>query len=184
MEQKDRDQTLIRFSNNSISILVATDVAARGLDIESIEVVFNYHLPRELDVYTHRIGRTGRAGEKGTSCSLFNNNEQFRVEQLETHLSQEFKATELPPIELLEQTPTRPTMSTLRIEGGKKQKLRPGDIVGALTKGDGIDGDQLGKIQISNNWAYVAVKRDVAKVALQKLRDGKLKGRSFRARLI
>ena len=184
MEQKDRDQTLIRFSNNSISILVATDVAARGLDIETLDLVFNYHLPRELDVYTHRIGRTGRAGAKGLACSLFNANEQFRVDQLQAHLGREFKASELPPEELLKQTPPRPEMSTLRIEGGKKQKLRPGDIVGALTNGDDIDGDQIGKIQISDKWSYVAIRREVAKIGLQKLNNGKLKGRSFRARLI
>jgi len=184
MEQKDRDQTLIRFSNNSILILVATDVAARGLDIESLDVVVNFHLPRELDVYTHRIGRTGRAGAKGLACSLHNENEKFRVEQLEKHLSKRFTDSELPPAELLGQAAPRPPMSTLRIEGGKKQKLRPGDIVGALTNGGELKSDQIGKIQVSINWSYVAIKREVSKLALSKLSNGKLKGKSFRARLI
>ena len=184
MEQKDRDQTLIRFANNSISILVATDVAARGLDIESIELVVNFQLPRELDVYTHRIGRTARAGAKGVAATLFSGNEQFRLDQLATHLSCEFKSSELPPAALLQQTPPRPAMSTLRIEGGKKQKLRAGDIVGALTIEGGIEAHSIGKIQVSDNWSYVAIKREAAKAALQIISSGKLKGKSFRARLI
>lgn len=184
MEQKDRDQTLIRFSNSSINILVATDVAARGLDIDTLELVFNYHLPRELEVYTHRIGRTGRAGEKGQACSLFQQSEQFRIDQLETYLEQEIRPNDLPPTELLEQPPARPVMSTLRVEGGKRQKLRPGDLVGALTKSEQISGDNLGKIQVMENWAYVAVDRPLAKTALQQISQGKIKGKSFRARLI
>jgi len=184
MEQKDRDQTLIRFSNKSINILVATDVAARGLDIESLELVFNYHLPRELEVYTHRIGRTGRAGEKGQACSLFQKTEQFRVDQLEAYLDLKIRPDELPLTELLSHAPDRPKMSTLRIEGGKRQKLRPGDLVGALTKADQINGNNIGKIQVLDNWAYVAVDRELAKLALKHLSHEKIKGKSFRARLI
>lgn len=184
MEQKDRDQTLIRFSNNSIVVLVATDVAARGLDIESLDIVFNYHLPRELMVYTHRIGRTGRAGAKGKAYALFQASEKFRVEQLEDYLDNKITPQELPPIELLGQAPPRPVMSTLRVEGGKKQKLRPGDLVGALTKGGDLNGQQIGKIQVLDNWAYVALQREVAKSGLQKISNGKIKGKSFRARLI
>lgn len=184
MEQKDRDQTLIRFINGSINILVATDVAARGLDINTLELVFNYHLPRELEVYTHRIGRTGRAGEKGRACSLFQVSEQFRIDQLQDYLEQEIRHSELPPIELLASPPARPKMSTLRVEGGKRQKLRPGDLVGALTKAEAINGDSLGKIQVMDNWAYVAVDRPLAKIALKQLSEGRIKGKSFRARLI
>lgn len=184
MEQKDRDQTLIRFSNSSINILVATDVAARGLDIDTLELVFNYHLPREVEVYTHRIGRTGRAGEKGQACSLFQVSEQFRIDQLQAYLEQEIRPTELPLIELLTQEPARPKMSTLRVEGGKRQKLRPGDLVGALTKAEDISGDNIGKIQVMDNWAYIAIDRPLSKVALKQIAEGKIKGKSFRARLI
>ncbi len=184
MEQKDRDQTLIRFSNKSINVLVATDVAARGLDIDTLELVFNYHLPRELEVYTHRIGRTGRAGEKGQACSFFQISEQFRVDQLETYLDSDIRPSSLPPLELLDQAPERPLMSTLRVEGGKRQKLRPGDLVGALTKAEEINGNNIGKIQVLDNWAYVAVERGLAKRALQQLGQGKIKGKSFRSRLI
>lgn len=184
MEQKDRDQTLIRFSNGSLAVLVATDVAARGLDIDSLDLVINYHLPRELMVYTHRIGRTGRAGAKGRALSLFQASEKFRLEQLKDYLERPLSVSELPLDALLEQAPLRPAMSTLRVEGGKKQKLRPGDLVGALTKGDRIEFGQIGKIQLFDQWAYVAIERGVAKNALQILREGKIKGKSFRSRLI
>lgn len=184
MEQKDRDQTLIRFSNKSINTLVATDVAARGLDIDTLSVVFNFDLPRELMVYTHRIGRTGRAGAKGQAMSLYQTSEAYRVERLEAYLNRPIKPQDLPPKQLLGQSPPRPIMSTLRVEGGKKQKLRPGDLVGALTNGGDLQGDQIGKIQVLDNWAYIAVARPIAKIALQKLTAGKIKGRSFRARLI
>jgi ATP-independent RNA helicase DbpA len=146
--------------------------------------VFNYHLPRELIVYTHRIGRTGRAGAKGVAHALFQESEKFRVEQLEGYLNKKFIITDLPPKQLLGQTPERPIMSTLRVEGGKKQKLRPGDLVGAITKGGDINGDQVGKIQVMDNWAYVAIERVIAKQALKKMSDGKIKGKSFRVRLI
>ena len=184
MEQKDRDQTLIRFSNKSILILVATDVAARGLDIDNLDLVVNFHLARELDVYVHRIGRTGRAGAKGTAYSLFNKQEQFRLDQLSAYLKQECTLGDLPPIAQLEQTPARAPMSTIRIDGGKKQKIRPGDIVGALTNHADINGTQLGKIQVADNWSYVAIERSIAKTGLKTLSNGKLKGKSFRARLV
>ena len=146
--------------------------------------MINYHLPRELEVYTHRIGRTGRAGAKGKAFSLFQASEKFRVEKLEEYLQESVDQRELPLDALLSQAPTRPVMSTLRVEGGKKQKLRPGDLVGALTKGDEVDGAQIGKIQVMDNWAYIAVERIVAKAALNKLSQGKIKGKSFRAKLI
>ena len=184
MEQKDRDQTLIRFSNSSLNVLVATDVAARGLDISTLDLVINFHLPKEIDVYTHRIGRTGRAGEKGTALSLYGKGEIYRLDKLSTIIGRKIQHKDLPPQQILSQRPERASMSTLRIEGGKKQKLRPGDLVGALTKGDGINGDQLGKIQILDNWAYIAIDRDIAKQALAKLSAGKIKGKSFRSRLI
>ena len=184
MEQRDRDQTLIRFANKSASILVATDVAARGLDIEALDAVINYHIARELEVHVHRIGRTGRAGSKGIACTLYNEKDAYRVARLEAFLGQTIDVKPLPPFSLLEKPIYKASMTTLQIDGGKKQKLRPGDILGALTGTNGIDGTQVGKIQISDNVAYVAVSRDAAKSALKKLQEGKLKGRSFRVRLL
>ncbi|MBL1433896.1 MAG: ATP-dependent RNA helicase DbpA [Gammaproteobacteria bacterium] len=184
MEQRDRDQAMVRFANKSASILVATDVAARGLDIEALDLVVNYHVPRDNEVHTHRIGRTGRAGSKGMACTLYSDKESHKIERLEAYMGQTCETEPLPPIELLEQPAYQSRMATLQIDGGKKQKIRPGDILGALTGSAGIEGEQVGKIQISESWAYVAVKREVAQVALAKLQSGKVKGRTFRVRQI
>ncbi len=182
LEQKDREQTLVRFSNKSVSVLVATDVAARGLDIEALDAVINYHIARELDVHVHRIGRTGRAGSKGIACTLYSEKEAFKVSRLEEHLGQTVRTEPLPPLRILDQLANKPPMSTLQIDGGKKQKVRPGDILGALTANNAVDGKQVGKIQIFDRCAYVAVNRTVAKTALKVITEGKLKGRSFRVR--
>lgn len=184
LEQRDRDQTLVRFSNNSVSILVATDVAARGLDIDELDMVVNYQLARNSEIYIHRIGRTGRAGNTGIACTLYSDKEQYKVSLLEDYLDQVILPEPLPSESLLDRPPLVPAMETIQIDGGKKQKVRAGDILGALTGEAGITGIQVGKINIADNWAYVAVSREVYKAALQKLGQGKIKGRVFRARLI
>jgi len=184
LEQRARDQALVRFSNGSASILVATDVAARGLDIEDLDAVINYHIARDPEVHVHRIGRTGRAGKKGMACTLYSEKENFRAERLGEYLGQEIEPEALPPYNLLEKPGYKPAMVTLQIDGGKKQKIRPGDILGALTGANGIAGKQVGRIHIMDNFSYVAVARDAARPALKKLVEGKLKGRSFRARRI
>ena len=184
LEQRDRDQALVRFANGSIAVLVATDVAARGLDIEALDAVINYHLARDPEVHIHRIGRTGRAGSQGVACSLFSSKEAFKVERLARLLDQDFNAELLPSESVLNQPIVEPDMVTVQIDGGKRNKLRPGDILGALTAGGRIDGSQVGKIDLFPNWSFVAVERDMAKIALRLLNDGQLKGRRFRARLV
>ena len=124
LEQKDRDQTLACFANRSISVLVATDVAARGLDIDSLDMVINYQVAQELEVHTHRIGRTGRAGAQGMACSLYTQRDKHRISQLEDYLKQKFQRGELPHIRLLREPVFSPPMVTIHIGGGKKQKLR------------------------------------------------------------
>ena len=184
LEQRDRDQTLLRFANKSATVLVATDVAARGLDIASLDAVINYHIARDTEVHLHRIGRTGRAGSKGTAYSFISEKESYKVALLQDYLGQDIVAEPLPPISLLDESPSQPAMATLLIDGGKKQKIRPGDILGALTGTNGIEGAQVGKINIFDNRSYVAVKIDAVRPALKKLAEGKLKGRSFRSSLI
>jgi ATP-independent RNA helicase DbpA len=182
LEQRERDQTLVQFANGSASILVATDVAARGLDIDSLDAVFNYQLAHDSEVHVHRIGRTGRAGSKGMACSFFSDNEHYKVALLEDYLERPIEDEDLPPMSLLNQQPAEPLMATLQIDGGKKQKVRAGDILGALTGENGIAGAQVGKINLFDNRAYVAVERSVLKRARKKLEHGKMKGRSFRVR--
>ncbi len=184
LEQRDRDQALVRFSNGSVAILVATDVAARGLDIEALDAVINYHLARDSEVHIHRIGRTGRAGSQGVACSLYSSKEAFKVERLARMLNQDFSAEPLPPVSVLDKPVVEPDMVTLQIDGGKRNKLRAGDILGALTAGGRIAGSQVGKIDVFPNWSFVAVESDISRVALRLLNDGQMKGRRFRARLI
>ena len=184
LEQRDRDQTLVRFINKSANILVATDVAARGLDIESLDAVFNYQIARDPEVHVHRIGRTGRAGNKGLACSLFSEKEAYNVTLLDGDIDPVHDCESLPSQNMLTREPMVPLMTTLLIDGGKKQKLRPGDILGALTGDKGIAGKDVGKISVFDNRAYVAVARRVVNIALKILDEGKLKGRSFRVRHI
>lgn len=180
LDQRERDQALIRFSNKSISILVATDVAARGLDIESLDLVINFNLAHDPEVHVHRIGRTGRAGRSGIAVTFSSERESRKLEALELDITPEA----LPSESLLDKPIKKPTMTTLKIDGGKKQKLRPGDIVGGLTGKGGIPGDKIGKITVSSNWSYVAVASELVKPALQKIQNDKLKGRTFRIRIL
>ena len=182
-DQKKRDQVLVQFSNKSSSILVATDVAARGLDIKELSLVVNFELSPDPEVYVHRIGRTGRAGQDGIAASLFIKSEQRKLTAIEEY--QQAKIALSTPSSLKENVSKLiPMMVTICISGGRKSKVRPGDILGALTANKELTGNQIGKINISDNVSYVAVERDVAKQALTILSDGKIKGRMFKVRLL
>ena len=184
LEQRDRRDILVQFSNKSISVLVATDVAARGLDINKIDAIINYEIARDPEVYVHRIGRTGRAGSKGKAFSIYTSRENHQIKALEEYLNQSIKQDELPPISVLKKPAHYASMVTLQINGGKSQKVRAGDIVGALTGEHGVKGTEIGDIHIFDRRAYVAVNKKAAGIAFKKLSDGKLKGRSFRVRRI
>jgi ATP-independent RNA helicase DbpA len=184
LEQRERDQTLVRFANHSVRVLVATDVAARGLDIDDLDAVINYHIAHDAQIHLHRIGRTGRAGGKGIACSLYGEEDIHRVATVEANVDPILDSEELPPVKLLDQSAPEPAMATLQIDGGKKQKLRAGDILGALTANKALTGKQVGKISLFDHWAFVAVDRDALQTALRTLGSGKLKGRSFRVRHI
>lgn len=181
-EQRERDQKLVRFANKSASVLVATDVAARGLDIDALDAVINYDLSHDPEVHVHRIGRTGRAGSSGLALSLYTDKDQRKLSLLEEYMDTSIETLELPHQAVLEQAPLKAKMATLQIDGGKKQKVRPGDILGALTSKNGLTGQQVGKIHTFDHCSYVAVEYPVVKTALDKINQGKLKGRSFKVR--
>ncbi|MBU2895168.1 ATP-dependent RNA helicase DbpA [Vibrio hepatarius] len=182
MEQRDREQSLTMFANKSISILVATDVAARGLDVDNLDAVFNYELSRDPEVHVHRIGRTGRAGAKGVAYSFYSEKESYRVARIDEYMDIEISPVILPEKPL--EKPFYPKMQTIQILGGKKQKVRAGDILGALTKQAGLDGKKIGKIKILSMVSYVAVEHELVKPALKQLQNGKMKGKSFKARVM
>ncbi|WP_462383018.1 ATP-dependent RNA helicase DbpA [Pseudomonas sp. Marseille-QA0892] len=184
LEQRDRDQTLAMFANRSLTVLVATDVAARGLDIEGLEAVINVELSRDPEVHIHRIGRSGRAGEKGLALSLVAPAEASRAQAIEALQKNPLAWVQIDEVRVNDRSPLQPQMRTLAIGAGRKEKLRPGDILGALTGEAGIDGSQVGKIAIFDFHAFVAVNRDIAQDALKRLNKGRIKGRALKVRLI
>ena len=182
MEQRDRDQTLVRFANGSSRVLVATDVAARGLDIKALEMVINYELSWDPEVHVHRIGRTARAGESGLAISLCAPEEAQRASVLAEMLNLSLSWQPAPTGGSIK--PLEATMVTLCIDGGKKAKMRPGDILGALTGDMGLDGADIGKIDVHPMHVYVAVREPVARHAWKQLQQGKIKGKSVKVRLL
>jgi len=184
LEQRDRDQVLVRFVNGSCSVLVATDVAARGLDIAGLAAVVNVDISPDPDVHLHRIGRTGRAGQTGLALSLTALEEMgsaAQIEQLQGQPSVWHALTELKPApggRLL------PAMATVHIQAGRKEKIRPGDVLGALTADFGYTREQVGKIDINEFATYVAVKRGIAGEVVERLNSGRIKGRAVKARLL
>ena len=184
LDQRERDQVMVRFANRSCSVLVATDIAARGLDIEQLEAVINVDITPDVATHTHRIGRTGRVDQAGWAFSLASLDEMGRVAQIE--LAGGF-TSEWHPVSELTPTgsgPLCPPMATLQILGGRKEKIRAGDVLGALTKDLGFAGTQVGKISVNEFSTYVAVERGVAPQVLQRLSAGKVKGRSVKVRLL
>jgi ATP-dependent RNA helicase DbpA len=184
LEQRERDQVLVRFSNRSASVLVATDIAARGLDIAQLEAVINVDISPEPDTHTHRIGRTGRADEAGWAFSLASLDEMGRVGQIEKELGFTTEWQALAELTPQSPEPLQPPMRTLHILGGRKEKIRAGDLLGALTKDMGFKADQIGKITINEQSTYVAVAASIADQALQRLATGKVKGRSVKVRML
>ena len=184
LEQRDRDQVLIRFANRSASVLVATDIAARGLDIAQLEAVINVDISPDTDTHTHRIGRTGRVDEAGWAFSLASLDEMGRVGQIEHaggFTSDWHPLSELTPAST---EPLMPPMATLQILGGRKEKIRAGDVLGALTKDLGFAAAQVGKINVNDFATYVAVALEIAPEVLHRLQGGRIKGKAVKLRLL
>ena len=182
MEQVERDLAMIRFINQSCAILVATDVAARGLDIKELPAIINYELAFENDVHTHRIGRTGRAGNKGFALSLITENDAERIAAIDADLSHPIIWGIKNELNAADTKIVLPEMVTLCLSAGKKDKIRPGDILGALTKDAGLSSSMVGKIDITPLYSYVAIHKTQSDKAFQYLQNGKLKGRKISIR--
>jgi ATP-independent RNA helicase DbpA len=176
MEQYDRNDVLVQFSNGSCRVLIATDVASRGLDIKELPMIINYDLANTKEIYTHRIGRTGRAGLDGLAFSLFTKSEASFLDEYDTEsilidIFDDFKFDD--------KFEMKPEFITLVIEGGKKNKLRKGDILGALTSGASIQGNAIGKIDIYDRQSYVAIKSELVDLAHKSLKKTNIKGKKF-----
>jgi ATP-independent RNA helicase DbpA len=188
LEQRERDQVLVQFANRSCSVLVATDVAARGLDIAQLEAVINVDVTPDAEIHIHRIGRTGRVGQQGGAEGLALNLASMdemgsvgKIEQLQGRESEWHPLAELTPGK---GAPLAPPMATLQIVGGRKEKIRAGDVLGALTGDCGYAKDQVGKINVNEFSTYVAVERGIAAEAARKLSSGRVKGKSVKVRLL
>lgn len=182
--QASRLRALERFKAGEVQVLVATDVAARGLDIDALDMVINVELARDPEIHVHRVGRTGRAGNQGLAMSLVAPSEAHRAQAIEKLQQAPLNWQPLDGLKAKTGAPLQPPMATLCIGAGRKDKLRPGDILGALTGDAGIPGTQVGKIAIFDFQAFVAVERGVAKQALKRLNEGKIKGRSLKVRVL
>lgn len=179
LEQKQRDETIILFSNKSYPILIATDVASRGLHIDDVDLVINYDLSLDEKIHTHRIGRTARAGKGGLAISLYTQNDFDRVEIIkETFSDIEDKSIDSVEDDLSYKIDSE--LRTIFINGGKKQKLRAGDILGALTAGIGLQKDDIGKIDILDFASYVAINKEKISFVLERLSKEKIKGKYYR----
>ena len=184
LEQFERDQVLTQFAGKSSSILIATDVAARGLDVKELAAVINFELSRDPEVHIHRIGRTARVSSKGLAVSLFTASERRRLQAIEEYQDSAATIAEVANLSEPANFKLYPPMVTLLVNGGRKEKVRAGDLLGALTASGAITGDQIGKITLFDKVAYVAIQQKMAKQALEILLDGKIKGRKFKVRLL
>jgi ATP-independent RNA helicase DbpA len=182
LEQKDRDRVLVRFRQGSLAILVATDVAARGLDVDDLAAVINYELPRDSEVYVHRIGRTGRAGKEGLAISLTTNKEAYKRDAIAEQIGQKVNSMNASELSTVPADIERPEWITLALAAGRRHKMRPGDVLGALTKNGGITGAEVGKIDVLEQVTYVAVKHNACNAALQHLENTPIKGKNVRSR--
>lgn len=184
LDQRERDEALILFANKSVSFLVATDVAARGLDISALSAVINFDASPDPETHLHRIGRTGRAGLDGMAITLVDPDEMHQIRALERFLKLEIKFGELPASSEQHAIPVHPPTTTITINAGKKDKIRAGDIVGALTAGSDLTNDDIGKITVLAKLSFVAISFEKADMAMSILSNGKIKRQKIRARLL
>ena len=176
LEQYERNDVLVQFANKSCRVLIATDVAARGLDIKELSAVVNYDIPHSQETYTHRIGRTGRAGAEGLAFTLY---EENQMQDAHEYKNDTRIFEELNTLKSVNGFTMRPPNVTLVVEGGKKDKVRAGDLLGALTGEAGLDGKSIGKIDIYDRQSYVAIESKYIDEAYKKLKNGKIKGKKF-----
>ncbi len=181
LDQNERTAALTMFSNKSLNGIVATDVAARGIDIKDLDLVVNFDLSNDPEVYVHRIGRTGRAGSEGRAVSFLVEQELESFEKICEYQKTDYQLKDLETLSGENEYNIKPEMATIYIRGGKRDKLRAGDIVGAIVGEAKIDSNEIGDISVTKRRTYVAVKSELVKHVLTSLRNGKIKNRRFKS---
>ncbi len=177
LDQTERHEAVIAFANGSKRIMVATDVASRGLDIQGIDMVINYDLPFDQEVYTHRIGRTGRADAVGTALSLTGS----KINPKTAYIRQRAQRGDPKALRVDKHCTMQSEYDTLCLSGGKRDKLRKGDILGTLCKEIGIAIGDIGKIDLTQNRSYIALHHRAADKVLKALKNGvKIKKRKVK----
>jgi superfamily II DNA/RNA helicase len=184
LSQGLRNRRLQALRDGRVQILVATDVAARGIDVPSISHVFNFGLPMKQEDYTHRIGRTGRGDAEGLALSLASMDEMGHVGKIEQLQNRESVWAPLSSLTPAAGGVLQPPMATLQIVGGRKEKIRAGDVLGALTGDAGFTKEQVGKINVNEFSTYVALERSIAREAVKRLSTGRVKGKTVKVRLL
>jgi ATP-independent RNA helicase DbpA len=175
LDQRERNEAVLAFSNGSKRILVATDVASRGLDIKDIELIINYDLPFDKEVYTHRIGRTGRADATGIALSLYSPDDSEKC----SYITSQARIGQMKDLRADAAFKMVSLYDTLCINGGKKTKLRAGDILGTLCKEIGIDPKMIGKINITETKSYVALHHTVIDKVFKALKKTTIKKKKY-----
>lgn len=200
LTQDERLETLNKFKKGEFNILVATDVAARGIDVDDVTHVINYDIPLYTDSYVHRIGRTARAGKTGTAITLVTPNQLRFLESIEEFIDHKIPKKEVPEDEVTPETIKKfnlrlkgkktkkkekvadisKEITTLYIKAGKKNKIRPGDLVGAIVGATGLPAETIGVIDIYDHYTYVNIMGGHGNEVLEKLKDGTIKGKKIK----
>lgn len=200
MLQKDRIDTIQKFKRGEFSFLVATDVAARGIDVENITHIINYDIPMEKESYVHRIGRTARAGKQGSAITFVTPSEYRFLRDIEDYIDLNIDKGEVPSEEVIEEgknifnknAKNKKTLKgnksdklnkeimKLYINAGKKKKIRAGDIVGAITSINGVTAENIGIIDIQDNFSYIDILDGKGKLVLDALQQTTIKGKNVR----
>jgi ATP-dependent RNA helicase DbpA len=180
MEQPDRDKAMTLFRNGTTQVLVATDLAARGLDIAALKTIIHYELPDDEAAYLHRSGRTGRAGRGGEVYTLATTRDEKTLRDWGLVRMDEWLSVDTLAQRASETVPGTEAFVTLHINAGRKDKLSPRDIVGALIAAAGLKADQIGRIEVQDKASFVAIPANQAKQVVEALLVGKIKGRKFR----
>ncbi|MFO8146674.1 MAG: helicase-related protein, partial [Gillisia sp.] len=172
MDQDERERALIMFRNGSVSYLITTDLAARGLDIPQMNHVIHYQLPHKEDEYTHRNGRTARMLATGTAYII-----QSEAEETPDYLDPKMEVLKVSSTGKL---PNQPEFETIYISGGKKNKLNKIDIVGFFSKKGKLEKDDLGLIEVKDFISFAAVKTNKVDSMLKNISNEKMKGKKFK----